>query len=232
MIVFLSILVMISWSDALGRSIGSNSMPVVCREWSDTTENVVPQYSSRPLHWFNIDLMVGRQSLGNRWSPYSMATVIAMSIQRRLGRSSLWLAGSFIVAWAGDTDADGHRAGPGTSFVELHSGLGHWWYFEHLPFSCYAGGGFTYVWAKLELPDKSKPPLPISEVLGRSVYPDMDESGHFLGGYLRGGIVFHPGEKWYVGIGALGTLTTRQIILERNLNMNSTIIGLFIGAGD
>jgi hypothetical protein len=232
MIVFLSILLMISCSGAVGMGFGSNSMPVVYSESSDTTENVDPQYSPRPPHWLNVDLMLGRQSLGNTWAPYSMATGVAMSIQRRLDRSSLWLTGSIIVAWAGELDAEGVRAGPGTSFVELHNGLGHWWYFERLPFSCYAGGGLTYIWAKLELPDESKPPLPISEFLGRPIYPDMEEPGNFFGGYLRGGIVFHTGGKWYVGIGALGTLTTNQTILGRTLNINSTIIGFFIGAGD
>ncbi len=232
MIVFLSILLMISWSSAIGIGFGSNSTSALYCDSSDTTENVDPQYTSRPAHWVNIDLMLGRQSLSNGWAPYSIATLLAMSSQLKLGRSPVWLDGSIVVAWAGETDAEGQRAGPGTSLVELHNGLGHWWYFERLPFSCYAGGGLTYIWAKLELPDESKPPLPISEFLGRPVYPTMDESGHFWGGYLRGGIVFHPAEKWYVGIGALGTLTTHRIVLARTLNINSTIIGFFIGAGD
>jgi len=106
---------------------------------SDTSDTLASQTSSKPLHWLNIDLMLGRQYLSEKWEPYPTATFLAMSSQIRLGRYPIWLDGSIIVAWAGETDAEGHRAGPGTSFVELHNGLGHWWYLEHLPFSFYAG---------------------------------------------------------------------------------------------
>jgi hypothetical protein len=199
---------------------------------SDTSDTLASQGFSRPLHWLNVDLMVGRQSLSEKWSPYPSATFLATSCLLRLGRSPLWLDASFIVAWAGETDAEGNRAGPGTSLVQLQSGLGHWWYLEHLPVSFYAAGGLTYVWANLELPDKSKPPQINPAFPNSPIYPDVSQDGHFWGGYGRCGIVLHTGEDWYVGIGLLTKFTTHRNILDRNLNINSTALGIFVGAGD
>ncbi len=222
------LLLLMTTSSVFGKVFDSNSSRMYCG-WPDSTDEGVPQDSAKHLHWVNIELMGGQQFFGTGWAPYSPATFLGMSGHLRLGSSSIWLDGSIVVAWAGETDADGHRAGPGTSYVELRDGVGHWWYFGDFPLSCYAGGGLTYVWGSLELPDKSKPPLPISEFLGRPVYPDMQESGDFWGGYFRCGLALHVQNKVYFGIGGLITLTTNRILLDRSLDVTSSAWGVFIG---
>ncbi len=229
-VILLSAVIM-AWSTSYGKSIGSGAWWGNC-EWPDSTDSAMPEGPTGPQHVVNVHLMLGRQIIGKGWSPYEMQTVVAASVQLWRGTFPLPLDEELVVAWSGETDADGRRAGPGTSFVELHSGLVKWWDVQHTLISFYAGGGFNYTWAKFELPDMSKAPLPISEFLGYPVYPDMDQSGHFWGGYLRAGVVFHPAEKWQVGINALASLTTSRIILGRSLNANSFAIGLFAGGGD
>lgn len=88
------------------------------------------------------------------------------------------------------------------------------------------------MWAKLELPDKSREPQINPAFPDRPIYPIMNQVGHFWGGYGRCGIVLHPCEKWYIGIGLLATFTTNRNLLDRNLNINSTALGLFVGGGD
>ena len=88
------------------------------------------------------------------------------------------------------------------------------------------------MWAKLELPDKSREPQINPAFPDRPIYPTMNQVGHFWGGYGRCGIVLHPCEKWYIGIGLLATFTTNRNLLDRNLNINSTALGLFVGGGD
>jgi hypothetical protein len=200
-------------------------------ERPDTTDEIVRQAPLQRKHWATLDLMIGRQSFSNDWEPYAATTFVALSSQVRMDSLFLWLDGSIVVAWAGETTAEGYPATPGSSFVELHNGVGHWWYPEHLPFSYYAGAGFTYTWASLELPDMSQPPLPISEFLRRPVYPTMQASGHFWGGYLRCGLVFHPEKTWYFGVGTLVMLTTHRYLLDRKLDVTSNAFGFFAGAG-
>ncbi len=200
---------------------------------SDSTEAVAPRESPEIDHWLNLDLTLGRMFLGSRWTPYSKPTFLSFSCQRKLNGSWPWIDGAIVVAWEAEgRDAEGHPAGPGTSLVELLGGLGHWWYFNRLPVSVYAGSGLAYAWGNLTLPDLSQPPLPASEFVGHPVYPDMDESGNFWGGYLRSSFVVRPGEKWYLGVGAMGTLTTTRTLLGRNLSASSASIGIFGGVGD
>ncbi len=196
----------------------------------DTAYVVESQDSPKPLRPLRVDLTLGRQFSGNAWSPYEQQTSIAASIQFKSAWFPVWADAALAVAWSGETDADGHRAGPGTSFVELHGGAGQWWDLERSQISLYAGGGFNYTWAKLELPDMSKPPLPASEFVGHPIYPDMDQSGNFWGGYLRAGVACNVSSEFYIGIGGTVTLTTNRNILGRNANASSALIGLFAGA--
>ncbi len=228
--IILSLIFMLACFPAYGRTIGPD-VRLISAGKQDTAESASSQTSSGSDRWLNVDIALGRQFSGTEWSPYELQTCITAWVQDRPTWFPLWLDGSIAVAWSGETDADGHRAGPGTSFVELNGGVGQWWDFERMRISVYTGGGLNYTWAKLELPDMSKPPLPISEFLGHPVYPDMEQAGNFWGGYLRAAVAIHVTRDWHIGIGTTTLLTTNGNILGRSANASSTMIGLIVGAG-
>jgi hypothetical protein len=176
------------------------------------------------------DILLGRQFLSAKWEPYPKATNVTVSCLRRIGRSPSWIDGSLIVAWGGELGPDGERAGPGTSLIEIQAGLGRTWIPGNLPLTFYAAGGLAYVWANFELPDYSLVPLRNPMFPDELSYPDMAQTGNFFGGYLRTGVMFHVGKELYIGLGILGRLTTNRNLLGRNLNINSTSIGLSVGA--
>jgi hypothetical protein len=182
-------------------------------------------------HWINVDLAAGRQYLSGDWDPYQKTTFIAASCQVKRDWFPLWLDGSFYVTWAGETDADGHRAGPGISLVQMQGGLGKWWYPDDQGVSFYAAGGASYVWGKFTSLDNTKPAQINPAFPDQPIYPNIDEEGHFLGGYLRCGIALFAGEELYLGIGLLAKVTMHRTLLGRNLNINSVAIGVFLGAG-
>jgi hypothetical protein len=179
-----------------------------------------------------IDILLGVEQRPRSWEPYRKNANIGLADQIRFWDLPLWLDGTMVVSFAGETDADGHRAGPGTSAVWLNNGIGSQWRIPNTRMLFFAGGGLAYVWASLTLPDLSKPPLPISEFLGRNVYPDIDESSSFWGGYVRAGTTIEVSGLWHVGIGAQGTWTTRRTVLGRNVSMDAVSLWLIVGAGE
>jgi hypothetical protein len=90
----------------------------------------------------------------------------------------------------------------------------------------------SYVWAKLTLPDQSIPSQINPAFPDRPFYPDMNQEGHFWGGYGQCEVALHTSEKWHIGIGLLAKITTTRNVLDRSLNINSTALGFFVGAGD
>jgi hypothetical protein len=197
---------------------------------ADTTCVGTGEGASGQKHRIWLDIFLGGQFFPGGWSPYQRTKMlVGVGGQVRPWSLPFWLDGAIIVAFAGETDAEGNAGGPGASFVELHNGIGYQWHLRDFPVSFYLGGGLTYSWARLELEDASQPPLPISGFLGRAVYPDRRTEGHFWGGYLRGGAVCRIGKEWFVGVVGLAMLTTSRNMLDRQLNLNSSMIALAVG---
>ncbi len=188
--------------------------------------------SSVPDRKAVIDILLGRISLSGAWDPYATATAIGTSTQVRLGDSPFWADGSLIVAWGGELGPEGGRAGPGTSFVELQAGVGHRWSLESTPFTLYVGAGLTTIFANLELPDRSRAPLPNPYRPSEPIYPEISQDGYFWGGYCRGGFTVPVSGGWHAGCVVLGKQTTSRRLLDRYPNVRSIVFGILVGAGE
>lgn len=206
----------------------------VLSEESDSADNSSGSNPSPAARHIFFDMALGRQFLGKGWSPYSNVTFVSVSTTVCPRSSWLWIDGSLTIAWSREgIDAEtGAAAGPGDLFVDLRGGLGHWWNLTGSPLDCYAGAGLVYSRGDLELPDMSQPPLPFSQSLGHPVYPTIEESGNFWGGYLRGEFVIHPGDQWHVGVCGAATLTTARTLVGRSVSAGSANVGIVVGVDE
>ncbi len=175
------------------------------------------------------DLSLGQQYLSGKWDPYPTTTNVAVSCLGRSEGSPLWIDGSIDIGWAGPLDAEGHRGPRGISLVQIQGGLGHVWSHSNFPLAFYAAGGCSYVWAEMEVEDKSQTPQINPMFPDSPIYPDIKQEGHFFGGYARCGFMYHLWTDFNIGIGLSGKVTTSRDLLDRHLNVNSAAIGLFVG---